>query len=267
MYRRYMSWCRSLRQNGAQTICAMDTQWNGSLKQKIWTTLSPFILKKSFAYAWVPGKRQMNYALKLGFSEANILNDLYAPDTELFEHSYFAAKQNLNNQFPKKFLYVGRMESHKVMNLLKAFTALSNTELNGWQLQLIGNGALANHPLLRHPSIIYQNALAQKQLVGIAEHKAVFCLCSIDEPWGTVVQEFAAAGLPLLVSKQCGSSEHFLDGNGLLCDGTDIDSIKQTLLQYINMDNQSLLDMSERSHELGITSSSKTWAAQLMRLA
>lgn len=267
MHRRYVSWCRTLRHNGAQTICAMDTQWKGSLKQKVWTALSPFILKKSFAYAWVPGKRQKNYALKLGFSEDFILNNLYAPDTQLFEQAYFAAKRMEDNVFPKKFLYVGRMEAHKILNLLKAFTALSKSELEGWQLQLIGNGALVNHPLLKHSSIVYQKALAQDHLVSIAEHKAVFCLCSSDEPWGTVAQEFAAAGLPLLLSRQCGSSEHFLNGNGLLCDGTDVISIKGALLEFINMNPSDLYEMSEKSHLLGKATSSLTWAAELMRLA
>ncbi|MDI9319874.1 MAG: glycosyltransferase family 4 protein [Phycisphaerales bacterium] len=266
MHRRYMSWCRSLRQKGAQTICAMDTQWKGTFKQKFWAALSPFILKKSFAYAWVPGNRQKEYALKLGFSEDSILNDLYAPDTQLFGQAYFAATRKQVYKYSKKFLYVGRMETHKVLNLVKAFTALGQSELDDWQLHLIGNGALANHPLLKHSSIVYQNALSQQQLVQIAEHGAVFCLCSNDEPWGTVAQEFAAAGLPLVLSIQCGSSEHFLSGNGLLCDGEDLNSIKNALLAFIKMNPQTLFKMSEKSHLLGMATSSRTWAAELMKL-
>ena len=41
----------------------------------------------------------------------------------------------------------------------------------------------------------------------------VFVLPSIYEPWALVLQEFAAAGLPILCSSICGASPHFVINN------------------------------------------------------
>ncbi|MES2477947.1 MAG: glycosyltransferase [Bacteroidota bacterium] len=267
MYWRYMNWCKALRKDGAKTICAMDTQWKGTLKQKALILIAPFTIKKYFSYAWIPGNRQMDYALRLGFEDDYILKYLYAPDTRLFQQAYSVFKQKQFHTFPKRFLYAGRMEFHKMGNLLTAFCSLNKEELNGWELQLIGDGSMSGSHLLQNPFIQIQKSLPQQQLMEIASNGGIFCLCSSDEPWGTVVQEFSAAGMPLLVSKQCGSSDHFMNGNGIICDGTDVESIKNALLRFISLSDEQLFEMSAKSHLLGISTNSDVWAKELMRLA
>ncbi|MFA6152033.1 MAG: glycosyltransferase [Chitinophagaceae bacterium] len=262
----YTSWSKALRRNGAKTICTMDNQWKGSLKQKLLVLLSPFTIKSAFTHAWVPGKRQEDYAIRLGFAAGKILHHLYAPDTLLFDKAYQDFIKSELKLFPKRFLYVGRLEDHKVKNLLLAFRSLTEAERGAWVLNIIGNGSLENSSLLQHPSIVYSGSLPQQQLVKLAAQNGVFCLCSADEPWGTVVQEFSAAGLPLLISKQCGSSDHFLSDNGFLCDGKDVQSIKSCLINCIKTSDTDLFQMSKSSHQLGMCSNSVTWANELMRL-
>ncbi len=266
MFRIYTSWCKALKRNGTKNICAMDTQWKGSLKQTLLVLCSPFIIKSAFTHAWVPGERQEVYALRLGFAESEILHHLYAPDTLLFDKAYQDFMKSEIKPFPKRFLYVGRLEKHKVKNLLLAFRSLTDAERGDWVLTIIGNGSLENSPLLQHSGIHSSGSLPQQQLVKLASQNGVFCLCSADEPWGTVVQEFSAAGLPLLLSKQCGSSDHFLSDNGFLCDGKDVQSLKDGLLKFIQSSNTDLFKMSKISNQLGMGSSSATWAKELMRL-
>lgn len=266
MFRIYTSWCKALKRNGVKTVCAMDTQWKGSLKQKLLVFLSPFIIKSAFTHGWVPGKRQEDYALRLGFAADKILHHLYAPDTLLFDKAYQDFMKSELEPFQKRFLYAGRLEDHKVKNLLLAFRSLTSDERGAWSLHILGNGSLENSPLLQHPSIVYSGSLPQQQLVKLASQNGVFCLCSADEPWGTVVQEFAAAGFPLLISKQCGSSDHFLSGNGFLCDGKDVQSIKNGLIHCIKSSDTDLFQMSKSSNQLGMCSSSATWANELMSL-
>lgn len=266
MFRIYTSWCKALKRNGAKTVCAMDTQWKGSLKQKLLVFLSPFIINSAFTHAWVPGKRQEDYALRLGFSADKILHHLYAPDTLLFDKAYQGFMESELKLFPKRFLYVGRLEDHKVKNLLLAFRSLTDAERGDWVLYIIGNGSLENSPLLQHSAINYSGSLPQQQLVKLAAQNGVFCLCSADEPWGTVVQEFSAAGLPLLLSKQCGSSDYFLSDNGFLCDGKDVQSIKNGLIDFIKTSDTDLFKMSKISNQLGRSSGSAIWANELMGL-
>lgn len=267
MYHRYLLWCKSLVKIGARTICAMDTQWQGNFKQKLLTRLSPFTLLKCFSHAWVPGERQREYAIRLGFDEKNILNNLYTPDTDLFQKSYALFKEKNLQFFPKRFVYVGRLEAHKVDYLLKAFAGIEKGLLKGWKLHIYGDGPLSSSESLNSPFIQYHKAVPQKILAEMAANGGVFCLCSYDEPWGTVVQEFASAGMPLVVSKQCGSSLHFLKDNGILCDGTDVDDIRNALLQIIALNDTRLFEMVEKSHQLASATNSVDWVKELMSLA
>lgn len=263
MFKLYLKWCKQLKKNGTLTICAMDTQWKGTLKQKFLVFISSFVLKNTFTHAWVPGKRQADYALKLGFNNEQILNNLYAPNTTLFA-SIFDAKSSKKSF--KKFLYVGRLEPHKLLNLLKAFAELSIEERHDWEFHIVGNGTMKKHPLMHHSSVFCHSFLTQNQLLNFAAISSVFCLCSVHEPWGTVVQEFSAAGLPLLVSKQCGSSEFFLNKNGVICDGEDVSDIKNCLLKFISFSENEFDKMSVQSHLLGMSSNSDTWAKTIMQL-
>ncbi|MBL7713099.1 MAG: glycosyltransferase family 4 protein, partial [Chitinophagaceae bacterium] len=260
MFPRYVRWSRALKKSGARTICAMDTQWKGTARQRLLTAIAPFTLRTAFHYAWVPGLRQEQYALRLGFPASAILHHLYAPDTRLFGQAYMDRERPA---LPGKFVYAGRLEPHKIERLLSAFTALEETQRKGWRLQLIGSGSMEQDARFRHPAIEVQPARSQNGLRPVLEQGGVFCLCSSDEPWGTVAQEFAAAGFPLLLSHQCGSSGHFLQGNGLLCDGSDTESIKAALLSFIALPSEELQRMGKRSHELGMRSGSDTWASVL----
>jgi len=111
-----------------------------------------------------------------------------------------------------------------------------------------------------------RQSLPQMELQKVVEQCGILCLCSTDEPWGTVAQEFAAAGFPLLLSQQCGASDHFLSGNGFLCDGNNIEDIKSGLMSFIQSSDKALFQMSEISHQLGIQSNSDTWSKTLMSL-
>lgn len=257
MFPRYLSWSKALHKTGTKTICAMDTQWKGTPRQRLLAAAAPYTLRPGFDYAWVPGRRQEAYALKLGFPSSSILQHLYAPDTTLFGQAF---AQRENDSIPKRFVYTGRLESHKIEKLLSAFTALDEQQTRGWRLQLIGSGSMEHDARFGHPAIELVPAMPQRELYPLLKQKGVFCLCSSDEPWGTVVQEFAAAGFPLLLSRQCGSSDHFLEGNGLLCDGTDVNSIQAALLSFVTLPEQELAAMSRKSHELGMRSGSGTWA-------
>lgn len=72
------------------------------------------------------------------------------------------------------------------------------------------------------------------------------------ETWGLVVNEAMASGIPVLVSRKCGSSETLVrDGvNGFLFDPDNIRSIEQTLLKFFLLDVDSRVDMGNASRRL-----------------
>jgi len=269
MHTRYLGWSRELYRSGTRTICAMDTQWQGSLKQRLWCLGATLLLRKCFSDAWVPGMRQAVYARKLGFAEDRIHDGLYAPDTELFIQAYDHFRGRNNAGFPKTFLYAGRLVPHKLLPLLVAFCSLTEAERQGWQLLISGNGPMEAHPLLQHPAVRRYSFLGQPALARLMSEGGVCCLCSSKEPWGTIVQEAACAGMPLVVSTQSGGQPHFLEEgiNGFTCDGTDNNSIRKALLKVIGSSPEALFALSDASHQKGRVPGSADWARVLQEIA
>ncbi len=262
----YLKICRKFRKAGKTTVMGMDTQWKGFPKQRLHTVMSPFTLRPIFSYAWVPGPIQHEYARRLGFDDKHILDHLYAPDTDLFKKAYERFLQPKEQSFPKTFLYVGRLVAYKFGPLLKAFSSLSEEERAGWKLMVAGKGPMEHEPEMRSDAIVYKGFLQQDKLVELIGEAGVFCLLSTEEPWGTVIQEFAAAGMPVLASKQCGASHVYVkEGeNGYICDGRNTNEIKAVLLKMIGMDAKELLKMGARSMQIASPDNSMVWAKILM---
>ena len=79
----------------------------------------------------------------------------------------------------------------------------------------------------------------------------VFALLSEREPWGVVVNEAAACGLPLLLSERVGAAHDLLrDGeNGLLVPAGDATAAAEALRRLAG-DRDSRLRMGARSRKL-----------------
>lgn len=268
MNKRYLLWLMYLKSVGSVTICGMDNQWKNTWKQKA-LSMSGRWFRKLFDYIWVPGTMQYEYAARLGFPPDRILTDLYTTDTERFNAAYTSFRENCNGRFPKTLLYAGRMVPHKVAGLIEGFCGVEDAARHSWKLLLVGNGPLASNELVRsHPAIEYVPFMHQNELLSVAAEGGVFCLCSYDEPWGMVAQEFACAGMPLIMSRQCGSQPHFLsDGyNGYVCDGLVKESISGAIRKIVSLSDQELLMMGERSHVKGNSCNNRSWLEVLTPL-
>jgi glycosyltransferase involved in cell wall biosynthesis len=113
----------------------------------------------------------------------------------------------------KAFLFVGRLvEAKGVDVLLEAFRAAS-PDLPGWRLALAGDGPLRGLAE-RAAADLPVDVLGPVPFERIAEAFAgvsVFVLPSRQEPWGQVVPEAMAAGVPVISSDAVGAAEHFVD--------------------------------------------------------
>jgi glycosyltransferase involved in cell wall biosynthesis len=79
----------------------------------------------------------------------------------------------------------------------------------------------------------------------------VFALLSQHEPWGVVVNEAAASGLPLVLSDRVGAAYDLLDDgeNGFLVPAEDVDAAA-TAIRTLAADGELRRRMGERSREL-----------------
>lgn len=263
MDRGYLSIAKMLK-NRIPIIICFDNQWRGSLKQYVVSVYFSF-LKKQNLYAWVPGIYQFEFARKLGFDKKNIKFDLYSADSNLFDqayHEYSAAKQK---KYPHKFLFVGRLEEIKGINtLIEAWQDIQHRRKD-WALQLVGTGAL-KEKIQGHKSITVLDFMQPDVLKNEIATSGCFILPSVDEPWGVVIHEFSAAGLPLLCSETCGAAQQFLiEGlNGFSFKPNNKDSLIRKMLHIISLSDSQLLEMSKHSNDMAKRISPLSSAANLM---
>jgi len=248
------------------TVLTCDTHWRGSLKQYLAVVLSRVFLLSTFSHAWVPGAPQTAYVRRLGFKSVKISQGFYSCDLPKFNAVYEAQRKIKQNNFPKRFLYVGRYYEFKGINdLWQAFIELQSEAPNDWELWCLGAGDLkpAEHPKIKHFGFVQP-----KDLEPLLEQTGVFILPSRFEPWGVVVQEYAAAGFPMLISDAVGAKEAFVkDGkNGFVFPPKNVPQLKKELKKIMDLSSKELILMSEQSHRLAQKISPTKWANTVLAI-
>lgn len=178
------------------------------------------LLRSLFDAAVTGGRAHQRYLLQLGFTPDRIAgfydvvdnigiarrtDELRRHKAEVFElpHPYF--------------LYVGRLAAEKnVAGLIEAWIAYRK-QGGTWPLVLVGDGPEAAS--LREltstsefaPDIHFAGHKGSADLPQFYAFAGCFVLPSTREPWGLVVNEAMAAGLPVIVSDRCGCAEDLVE--------------------------------------------------------
>ena len=261
----YLKICKHYK-NKIPVVVGLDTQWQGSIKQHILTLLSPFKILNYFTHCWVPGKLQYEYALRLGFKKEQILTGVYSCDFDLFHDQYLANKKSRQDQFPERFIYVGRYIEHKgITDLWQAFIELQNESPNDWELWCLGTGGIKpiEHQKIKHFGFVQPNELPK-----YIKETGVFVLPSHFEPWGVVVHEFAAAGFPIICSDQVGALTAFVEHNinGYVYEAGNTAELKNQLKKVMQLSDVELFEMGENSTKKAQKITPEIWSETLMKL-
>lgn len=250
----YLQMALKCKRRGIPVISGCDTQWRGDIRQWVAVTLSKWLIRKYFDFLMVAGSYQYEYGRLLGFRRDQILKPLYVADHELYSVNFEKTFQRKQQIYPKNILFVGRFEQVKGIDLLiRAF--LKVTERNGWSLTLIGNGSMRAELMRVYGSnaeISFKEFMQPGQLIHEVANAGIFCLPSIYEPWGVVIQEFTAAGLPIVVSDACGAAEALVKHafNGYVFKSGDEEDLSRGLSKMMALDNSELLQYAKRSNSL-----------------
>ena len=246
-------------------VLTMDNWWLGNWRQWLAVLSSRFYLRKHFNKAWVPGEKQFQYARKLGFSTKDIAKGFYFADAKKFEPVYEARKSNPGSKQTRKLLYVGRyIEVKGIQELWSAFVQLS-PRFPQWELHCIGAGNLWNTREV-HPKIFHHGFVQPSELHDYLIESDAFIMPSKKEPWGVVLHEMALAGLPLLASKQVGSSELFLEAgeNGF---SVDCAALEHSLRCLFKSSKPQLQAFGQHSRTLGKSLLHRQWISSLLQLS
>lgn len=225
-------------------IAGSDTQWKGG-KQWFNVLFSPFRHKCYFSHLMIAGLCQYEYARRLGFSQC--LQPFYSADISIFHQVDIRKKIN---SYPKNLLFVGRFTEKKGLSyLLEAWKLISDK--NGWRLILIGNGPLKD-TLQGYPNVIVKDFMSQDKIVEEMQNAGAFILPSVEESWGLVLHEAAAAGLPILASKCCGAVPYFVlhNYNGYTFFPEKLRDIQDSIEKLIDTSDEKLIQMSYKSRDL-----------------
>lgn len=263
----YLAVVRSFRKR-IPVLVGMDNHWFGTAKQQIARLVAPFTLQRLFTHAFVAGLPQQKYARKLGFPENKIVSGYYAADVDLFRKAGKEVEALKEQNFPKRFIYVGRYIPQKGIDTMwEAFVQLQEEKPNEWELWCLGTGPLESSAT-KHPKIKHIGFVQPQEMRRYIQEAGVFVLPSYYEPWGVVVHEFAAAGFPLLCSREVGAATAFLENgvNGYTFEAGNIPALKQGMANLINLPGKALYQMGQKSVELALQNTPSKWAAKLMAL-
>ena len=235
-----------------------------------------FLLALLFDYGFAGGKPHARYLRQLGFANDRIAERYDVVDNDFFQRAAASARRNLNRrdalQLPAKyFVFVGRLSPEKnVLGLLKAFSGYCKRG-GTWSLVVVGDGPerasleAAVLALGLQARVRFAGFKATEQVVPYYAFASCFVLPSAREPWGLVVNEAMACGLPVLVSSHCGCAEDLVHHgiNGYSFDPVS-DDFEDCLLSIGALDDSALHAMGDASARIVSDFSPEHWAKEVV---
>lgn len=269
--RGYVKVCKRLKAKDIPIIAGCDTQWKGSLRQYIACALAPWYVHKFIDVLWVSGERQRQLANKLSYQGARCWDGYYACDWDFFSATGFRRlKQESemleDEQHPeakplKSFAFVGRYAPEKgLKTLAEAYKLYSQEVAEPWKLVCAGKGCCKS--LILDAGAEDLGFIQPEALPEFLAGAHAFILPSNFEPWGVVVQEAAASGLPMIVSDACGAGVHLLRDrwNGRSFAAGDPAHLADCLLWMHQQSDDRLIEMGARSMELSKQYTPERWS-------
>jgi glycosyltransferase involved in cell wall biosynthesis len=216
-------------------------------------------LVRSASGFFVPGRASADYVRGLGVPDDRIAVAPNAVDADLF-----AAAAGPRDGGPCRFLYVGRLDPEKGLDvLLAAFRRVPG------ELVLVGGGS--EEAALREQASERVRFVGQLDRDEVVPHYAaadVFVLPSRSEPWGMVLNEAAAAGLPLVATDGVGAAHELIEHgvNGFRVPAGDESALAEALRRLAE-DEEFRRRAGARSRELVRPFTPDGWAAGVAELA
>jgi glycosyltransferase involved in cell wall biosynthesis len=195
------------------------------------------IFLKRISTVFASGDLHKQLLVKLGYNEKiNITKGVGIINKPDFE--------KIAKEYSKKFLYIGRLA--KVKNLEVLITIFN--DLSDYTLTIIGVGEYEEYlKSIANKNTIFKGSVENRYIENFMLENDIFILPSISESWGLVIEEALYFGMPIIVSKNCGSVELVENGvNGYIINPNNNKNIKENILKIDNDNYKKLVDGVER---------------------
>jgi 1,2-diacylglycerol 3-alpha-glucosyltransferase len=272
-----LSWCRS---NGVKAILMSETR-EADGDRSWWKEILKARLVSRFDSALVGGSSHQAYLRKLGFQGPirtgyDVVDDRFfavqaerwrltqrdaacQPRPYLLASNRFIPRKNLPSLIEAyahaialckahaivDLCLLGDGEQRQVLEALCTAYGLATLHLAPWDEQACAVSS-------QGPRVFFPGFRQIDELPRFYAHALGFVHPALAEPWGLVINEAMAAGLPILSSGNVGAAEDLLaDGvNGYRFDPSSSASITQALLSFLNLTSKQRQQMGRHSHQL-----------------
>jgi glycosyltransferase involved in cell wall biosynthesis len=208
----------------------------------------------------VAGERAWQLMRFMGVDESKLWRGVYGFDGPLFDRVH-EARLARTDGWPKQFLYTGRYERAKAIDVLAAaYRQYRQMVTDPWPLICCGQGSMQEQ--LRGVEGVEDRGFVQPvDQPPIWESAGVFVLPSRYEPWGVVIAEAAYCGLPIICSEACGAAVEIVRSfhNGLLVPTEDVARLARAM-QWAHEHYQELPQWGARSRAMGAAFTAERWA-------
>jgi glycosyltransferase involved in cell wall biosynthesis len=234
-------------ENNARVVMMSESQEHDSRRSPMREAVKARIVGACDA-ALVSGRRHLDYIVQLGMRRERVFYGYSAVDNGHFAEGadrarVDAASLRRTHALPDQFILASArfIPKKNLERLIEAFARAVKLARAPHALVILGGGP--GRPALQSAIM----AVDMKDRILLPGFKSYACLpafygladafvhVSVAEQWGLVINEAAAAGLPLIVSRPCGAACELVEPglNGYLVEPTDTEDIARALQQVM----------------------------------
>ncbi len=243
---------RAILMSETQRIDHSRTWWKEAIKAR---------RVRRFDAGLVGGPRHRDYLIDLGMDHERIALGYNAVDNNFFHEGIQQSRDKHAKPIASRyFLAINRLVPEK--NLRALVSAFASYRYSGGRRDLVLCGDGPERPALE-AEITKRDLVGSVHLPGFLQIEALlpwlayadaFVHPSLMEPWGLVVNEAAASGLPLLVSERAGCVETLVPDSpsttGRRFDPHDVDAITDVLGWFEGLSDLEHATMGRRASEV-----------------
>jgi len=253
----------SYRLHSGNRAVMMDDAWDHTDQRGRLVKRVKRLINKNIDAVFIPAPSHLSYYMEMGFPKGRVVFGVYAVDNDYFSkmaEQIRADESNLRalRNLPKKyFLFVGRFLPRKGLEtLVKAYKDYRvQVKSESWGLVLVGTGShLGTIQKLSKgiPEILFAGPQFGDDLCHYYALSNGVIVPSLIDQWGLVVNEGMASGLPVIVSRGCGSAKTLVQEgeNGWTFEPGDDEALTKLMIRASSSPSDALKEMGRKSQSI-----------------
>jgi 1,2-diacylglycerol 3-alpha-glucosyltransferase len=271
-----IAWARA---SGARTIMMSDSQEQDAARRSLREAIKSRIVSACDA-ALVGGRWHRDYIVKLGMPHEHVFLGYGAVDNRHFSDGADRARADAVSLrdlhgLPERYILASArfIPKKNLEKLVTAFARALELAPTPHHLVILGDGP--GRTALQ-AAITSSGVGSRVVLAGFNDYESLpafygladaFVHVSLAEQWGLVINEAAAAGLPLVVSDVCGAVAELIEPgkNGILVNPNDTEGIARALQQIMALSDAERKAMGQASRRIVADWGTERFAAGLLK--